>query len=159
VRPSLPGIDIIRQFRFLAVPTSIPACRSARPCALATGTANRQPGGRAGYPEDRYQLFKDPHVLLDALRAEPPDILALSHYFWNTKLNHRIARYARELYPDIVIVTGGPNLDRNEAAYRAYAEEHPYVDYVVTEEGETAFANVLAVTNEGAAMVGSQRTV
>ena len=65
--------------------------------------------------------------------------MALSHYFWNTKLNHRTACYARELYPDIVIVTGGPNLDRNEAAYRAYAEEHPYVvDFVVIEEGKAA---------------------
>lgn len=109
------------------------------------------------YPEHCYRLFKDPHVLLDALRTESPDILALSHYFWNTKLNHRIARYARKLYPDVIIVTGGPNLDRNEEAYRVYAQEHPYVDYVIVEEGETAFANILGGTNEGSFGVRDMR--
>ncbi len=104
----------------------------------------------ARHPQHSYRLFKDPHVLLAALRYDRPDILALSHYFWNTKLNHRIARYARDLYPGLTIVTGGPNLDRNAAAYRAYAEEHPYVDYVVVEEGESTLANILAGTNEGA---------
>jgi radical SAM superfamily enzyme YgiQ (UPF0313 family) len=95
------------------------------------------------FPDHDYRLFKDPHALLEALRATRPDILALSHYFWNTRLNHRIARYARSLYPDIVIVTGGPNLDRNRDAYLGYATAHPYVDFVIVEEGETAFANII----------------
>jgi radical SAM superfamily enzyme YgiQ (UPF0313 family) len=95
------------------------------------------------HPEHEYRLFKDPHFLLDQLRNRRPDVLALSHYFWNTRLNHRIARYARELYPDILIVTGGPNLDRDRAAYARYSAEHPYVDFVVIEEGETAFTNII----------------
>src|SRR5437763_1210731 len=69
------------------------------------------------HPEHEYRLFKDPHVLLEELRRRRPRVLALSHYFWNTRLNHRIAQYARALYPDILIVTGGPNLDRNLNSY------------------------------------------
>jgi radical SAM superfamily enzyme YgiQ (UPF0313 family) len=95
------------------------------------------------HPDHEYRLFKDPFVLLDALRSSPPEILALSHYFWNTRLNHRIAHYARELSPSVVIVTGGPNLDRDHDAYVRYSAEHPYVDFVVVDEGETAFANIV----------------
>lgn len=95
-----------------------------------------------------YQLFKDPAVLLDCLRQNKPDILALSHYFWNTRLNHQIAQYARELYPDIIIVTGGPNLDRAPDAYVRYSAEHPYVDFVVVEEGETSFCGIVTALTE-----------
>lgn len=95
------------------------------------------------FPDCDYRLFKDPKALLDELRADRPAVLALSNYFWNTQLNHRIARYARTLYPDLIIVTGGPNLDRDEGAYVRYSITHPYVDFVIVEEGETAFVNVL----------------
>ena len=77
-------------------------------------------------------------------------MLALSHYFWNTRLNHRIARFAREMYPDIVIVTGGPNLDRNRGSYQHYASEHPYIDFVVIEEGETAFSSIVTALSGSA---------
>ena len=100
------------------------------------------------FPQHEYRLFKDPTVLLEELKGKRPRILALSHYFWNTRLNHRVARHAKELDPDIIIVTGGPNLDRNRDSYMRYARQHPYVDFVVVDEGETAFANVVeAVTN------------
>jgi radical SAM superfamily enzyme YgiQ (UPF0313 family) len=97
---------------------------------------------------DDYRLFKDPNRLLDGLRSSRPEVLALSNYFWNTQLNHRIARYARDLYPDILIVTGGPNLDRNRDAYIRYSVEYPFVDLVVVEEGETAFSNILTALHD-----------
>jgi radical SAM superfamily enzyme YgiQ (UPF0313 family) len=100
-------------------------------------------------PEHEYRIFKDPVVVLDELRRRPPDVLALSHYYWNTKLNHRIARYAKELNRNTVIVTGGPNLDRNRDAYIRYSAQHPHVDFVVVEEGETGFANIVAALANG----------
>jgi radical SAM superfamily enzyme YgiQ (UPF0313 family) len=105
------------------------------------------------HPNHSYVLFKDPQRLLDELRHHRPDVLALSHYFWNTRLNHRIARYARALYPDITIVTGGPSLDRNRDAYIRYSEAHPYVDFAVVDEGETAFDNIIALLTESQAML------
>ena len=33
------------------------------------------------------KLFKDPHKLLDAIDERAPDILGLSNYMWNEKLN------------------------------------------------------------------------
>ena len=95
-------------------------------------------------PGARIPLFKDPRTLLDELRRHRPNVLGLSNYFWNTRLNHRIARYARELCPGVVIVTGGPNLDRRRDAYIQYSANYPFVDFVVVEEGETAFANIIA---------------
>jgi radical SAM superfamily enzyme YgiQ (UPF0313 family) len=101
------------------------------------------------FPEHEYRLFKDPIVLLDELKRRSPHILALSHYFWNTRLNHRVASYAKELDPEIIVVTGGPNLDRNRDAYARYANQHPYVDFVVVDEGETAFANIVEAVAAG----------
>lgn len=99
---------------------------------------------QARHPDHEYVLFKNPHSLLEVLRHRRPDILGLSHYFWNSRLNHKIARYVRSLYPDTVIVTGGPSLDRNRAAYEQYATTHPYIDFVVVEEGETTFEGLVA---------------
>lgn len=96
------------------------------------------------HPDLNYTLFKDPHRLLARLREAAPDVLALSNYFWNDRLNHRIARFARALRPEMLIVVGGPNLNRDEDAYRAYAAEHPYVDFVIVDEGETCFESVVS---------------
>lgn len=86
-----------------------------------------------------YTIFKDPRILLSALKIQCPDILALSNYFWNTRLNHRIASYAKSLFPNILIVTGGPNLNRDRDAYEIYAIQNSFVDFVIVDEGETSF--------------------
>jgi radical SAM superfamily enzyme YgiQ (UPF0313 family) len=100
---------------------------------------------QAKHPEHSYHLFKDPHELLAQLRSDPPDVLAVSNYFWNTRLNHRILKFAKGLRPGMVTVVGGPNLDRDPQAYQAYAaEHHAYVDFVVVDEGETCFEAIVA---------------
>ena len=101
------------------------------------------------HPEHSYHLFKDPHELLAELKAERPDVLAISNYFWNHRLNHRILRFAKALHPNVVVVTGGPNLDRDPDAYRAYAARYPDVDFVVVEEGETSFESIIAALSGG----------
>ncbi|MEG3618540.1 radical SAM protein [Magnetovibrio sp. PR-2] len=95
------------------------------------------------FPDHQAQIFKNMHLLLDELRENKPDILAISNYFWNTKLSHRVAEYARQLYPDILIVTGGPNIDRTQEAYQSYARNYPYIDFVVVGEGEFGMHEIL----------------
>lgn len=34
-----------------------------------------------------FKLFKNPQVMLDAIRDEKPNVVALSHYVWNAEIN------------------------------------------------------------------------
>lgn len=61
------------------------------------------------FPEVEFKLFKNPDLLIDAIRTYPPDILGLSCFVWNMKLNEKIIEIARKTKPDIYIVAGGPN--------------------------------------------------
>ena len=59
-------------------------------------------------------LFKYPTELEEAIRDQPPDMLGLSHYSWNTRLNEVFLEMARRLNPNTITVMGGPNI-RNDA--------------------------------------------
>lgn len=100
------------------------------------------------HPDHTYVLFKDPYELIEQLRAAHPQVLAISNYFWNTRLNHHIIRFAKNLYPDLTVIVGGPNLDRRVDAYQAYALQHPETDFVAMEEGETTFEGLVSAIEQ-----------
>src|SRR2546422_822259 len=58
----------------------------------------------------RARLFVRPERLIDAIRAEHPDVVALSYYVWNTNLNDLVFRLAKEAHPAVLNVGGGPNI-------------------------------------------------
>ena len=55
-------------------------------------------------------LFKYPEDLIRSIETKQPDILGLSNYFWNNKLNMEIGEYIHEKFPEIFIVMGGPSI-------------------------------------------------
>ncbi len=85
-------------------------------------------------------IVKDVRALTRALETQPPDVVALSHYFWNAKLSAELVRWIKGRWPKAIVVQGGPNLNREERAYRAYARNNPALDFHVVSEGEVAFA-------------------
>ncbi len=44
-----------------------------------------------------------------AIKKEPPDVLALSNYSWNSLLSERVAEIAKQINPKVITVQGGPN--------------------------------------------------
>ena len=66
------------------------------------------------HPEATTELFKDPIKLQKRISEQPPKVLALSHYDWNTNLNLAILRHAKEKNSDIITVMGGPNFEMND---------------------------------------------
>ena len=54
------------------------------------------------------RLFKRPGDLLDAIDARPPDVLGLSNYMWNLRLNGYVGRYAKTRHPACTVAMGGP---------------------------------------------------
>src|SRR3989338_7983483 len=90
-------------------------------------------------------LFKYPSDLEKKLVEEPPDVLGLSYYSWNDRLDRLFLRKAKSIRPDMVTVMGGPNTDINYAPMKLFLSQIPELDYYVINEGEKPFANLIGV--------------
>ena len=87
-------------------------------------------------PEAESRLFAYPDRLLEALRAEPPDVLMLSNYMWNEWLSFHFASLAKQLNPGTLVIMGGPNISLEEDRQIAYLEAHPEIDVYLLGEGD-----------------------
>ena len=77
-------------------------------------------------------------------RLDNPDLLLFSNYGWNTTYHCEIARRAKEKFPNVKIIIGGPNAQQIES----YLSEHDYIDISVWGEGEQSLLELLrAVCN------------
>ena len=76
-----------------------------------------------------------------ARQWDKPDVLAFSSSIWNHQLNLAVAAMARKMFPEALIVFGGPHVPNDGA--EAFLREHPFVDLVVINEGEPTFAEIL----------------
>ena len=71
------------------------------------------------------RLFVYPENLLEAMRADPPDVLMLSNYVWNEALSHYFFRVAKAINPRILTVMGGPNISLEPDRQLAYLDKYP----------------------------------
>lgn len=85
----------------------------------------------------------EPDRIVAPLADVPIDVLGLSCYTWNWRLQREIARMIKQSHPDCLIVAGGPHPDyRNPSFF----EENPFIDAVVVKDGEIPFARILECT-------------
>jgi len=96
-------------------------------------------------PEVKSRLFAYPGHLAEALRSQPPDVLMLSNYMWNEQLSLRIARLAKSLRPEMLVIMGGPNISIESDRKIAYMEAHPELDLYVLGEGDFLATEVLKI--------------
>ena len=60
-------------------------------------------------------LYKSVDKFLNQAKENPPDIVGLAVYFWNTALNQYVVKCLREMFGEkIVIVLGGPSIDSDK---------------------------------------------
>jgi radical SAM superfamily enzyme YgiQ (UPF0313 family) len=90
------------------------------------------------------RLFKYPGDLIQALKDNSPDILALSNYSWNSNLSERMAALAKEICPGVVTVQGGSNFPGYSKQQREFLLKRPATDVFVELEGEVSFSNLVA---------------
>ena len=84
-------------------------------------------------------VFRDPlNDILDSL--DHPDVVAFCCYVWNTSFQSIIAKKIKELYPNCLIIVGGPHIPIKQDKW---FKDHPYIDIAVVNEGEEIFENVL----------------
>ena len=94
-------------------------------------------------PEVRSRLFAYPERLLDALASDPPDVLMLSNYCWNELLSLHVARVAKKIRPETLVVIGGPNIPMEPERQQQYVADHRAVDLYVLGEGDFLAAEVV----------------
>ena len=71
-------------------------------------------------------------------RMVDPSVLALSCYLWNWNYNMALAQMVKQRYPHCVIILGGP-----EVPSRGFDAEIEFADYLVHDEGEVTFTELL----------------
>src|SRR5690348_2632867 len=71
-------------------------------------------------------------LLVDEIAARRPDVLGVSLYTWNSERSLDIARQVKERLPQLLVVVGGPEVQRDND----WVLRHPAVDMAVIGEGE-----------------------
>jgi radical SAM superfamily enzyme YgiQ (UPF0313 family) len=82
----------------------------------------------------------DVHQVLYYLSKEKPNIVGFSCYCWNMDKVLDLSRLLKQLYPEIKIILGGPEV--GPVAHK-YIMENPAVDIIVRGEGEVTFQELL----------------
>ena len=83
-------------------------------------------------------MRKDPQKIVDKL--ENPRIAAFSTYVWNWQMSIEVARRIKEIYPQCLIIFGGPQVPDQ---IDGFFERYPFIDITVHGEGEIAFSEIL----------------
>lgn len=70
---------------------------------------------------------------------EQPFLIGFSNYIWNFEYNKELAKAIKKLYPECIIVFGGPQIPENPSLL----DEFSYVDILIHFEGEVPFRDLL----------------
>jgi radical SAM superfamily enzyme YgiQ (UPF0313 family) len=95
------------------------------------------------------KLFKNPTKLESAIKSNPPDILGLSHYSWNSRLNQFFVKLAKKRNPETLTVMGGPNIRTDASGLKDFLMQCPDLDSYILFEGEKPFAELVEKRLEG----------
>lgn len=88
-------------------------------------------------PIHRMDPVKD---IMRSIEGLTIDVLGISCYTWNWRLQQAIASAVRQTNPNCIIVAGGPHPDyRNPEFFR----DNPSIDAVVVKDGEIPFTKIL----------------
>ena len=88
-------------------------------------------------------LFKYPEDAIKTIKKEPPDVLALSNYSWNSLLSERVAEIAKQINPKVITVQGGPNFPHDPKQQLEFLKKRPNTNIHIMFEGEASFSNIL----------------
>ena len=80
-----------------------------------------------------FQLFKFPEDLTSAIIEHEPRVIAFSNYAWNMEIGYKVAGWAKQLFPQAVIVFGGPNFPVADAEKEMFLRQRPAIDFLYTE--------------------------
>lgn len=89
-----------------------------------------------------HTVNNEPIKTTDSLYTEDADIYAFSVYIFNVAYVKRVASDLKKAKPDCFIVFGGPEVSH---CREDFLKNNPYVDLILSGEGEEAFCDLLNV--------------
>ena len=89
------------------------------------------------------KLFKKPTKCVEYISEWKPDILGLAQYLWNSSLNFFVAQTIKNLYPETMIVVGGPNQYLESDERFNYLKNNNFIDVCVAFDGEIPFLDLV----------------
>ena len=91
------------------------------------------------YDFSPFLFYRDkPELILEKYKS--PSIAAFSVSMWNEQLNLHIAEKVKQLYPECLIVFGGPQVPFEA---QSYFDRYRFIDISVRGEGEITFTEIL----------------
>lgn len=88
-------------------------------------------------------LFKYIDELDEAINQNPPDILGLSNYAWNQRVDIELFRMLKTKNPNALTVWGGPNFPLDLPSQENFLNQNLDADIYVPIEGEIGFSNIV----------------
>ena len=89
------------------------------------------------------ELFKYPNDLLESIKKEPPDILGLSNYSWNSNLSEYFAEIGKKANPNCIVLQGGTNFPHEREQQKEFLLNRPFTDVYALFEGERSALTVV----------------
>lgn len=88
-------------------------------------------------------IFKSSKELIKNLLSNPPHILGFSNYIWNLYLSYDIIKKIKSIYPEMIIVMGGPNYFEDREEQTKFLKRYDLIDFYIYHEGEIPFIEML----------------
>ena len=88
------------------------------------------------------ELFKYPNDLLKKIKSDPPDILGLSNYSWNSNLSEYFASIVKKINSNCLVLQGGTNFPHTQEEQKNFLLNRPNTDLYVLFEGERSTLQV-----------------
>jgi radical SAM superfamily enzyme YgiQ (UPF0313 family) len=99
-------------------------------------------------PIPKIEIIKFPDNLIELIeKKEAPDLVGFSNYVWNKNLSYEFAKVIKLIFPNTIIVFGGPNYPIDIDLQEKFLRNHSSIDYHVVGEGEIAFLSLLEKIN------------
>ncbi len=92
----------------------------------------------------QYDLGKSVAPIIDDLSKTKADIYGFTAYVWNINYILRISKQLKKIFPDSLIVLGGPEAS---GLARTLLDENEFLDLVFVGEGEVSFQSFLTGNN------------
>ena len=88
-------------------------------------------------------LFKYPNEAIEEIKKNPPDMICLSNYSWNSNLSEYVAGISKKFNPNVVTTQGGTNFPHQSILQKEFLSNRPNTDIYTILEGEKSCSNVV----------------
>ena len=88
-------------------------------------------------------LFKYPNDAIEAIKKNPPDMICLSNYSWNSNLSEYVASIAKKFNSNVITIQGGTNFPHQSILQKEFLSNRLNTDIYTILEGEKSCSNVV----------------